>query len=96
MLDYRREPLGKQRRNLSNIFDGMLFCWFINILKVHKYFYKNFKVLDLDDITELLSVWQDEQGSTITLKVLQLPKDSTYLDAFLKYVRERLKQTNIV
>lgn len=44
----------------------------------------------------MLSVWQDEQGAPIGLKVLQLPKDTTYYDAFLKYVRERLKQTNIV
>uniref|UniRef100_A0A914D1B9 Receptor ligand binding region domain-containing protein n=1 Tax=Acrobeloides nanus TaxID=290746 RepID=A0A914D1B9_9BILA len=51
---------------------------------------------DLDDIADLLSVWHDEQGRSVVLKVLQLPADSSLYDAFLKYVREKLKQTNIV
>lgn len=52
--------------------------------------------LDLDDIADLLSVWHDEQGRSVVLKVLQLPADSGLYDAFLKYIRERLKKTNIV
>ncbi|KAH7693604.1 CRE-GLR-4 protein, partial [Aphelenchoides avenae] len=51
---------------------------------------------DLYELVDLLSVWYNQLGATITMKVLQLPKDQVYFDAFLKYTRERLRQTNMV
>uniref|UniRef100_A0AC35GBA9 Receptor ligand binding region domain-containing protein n=1 Tax=Panagrolaimus sp. PS1159 TaxID=55785 RepID=A0AC35GBA9_9BILA len=50
----------------------------------------------IPEIANLLSIWHNQRGTRTILKVLQLPPDSAHYEAFLKYVREKLKQTNIV
>uniref|UniRef100_A0A914QTN1 Uncharacterized protein n=1 Tax=Panagrolaimus davidi TaxID=227884 RepID=A0A914QTN1_9BILA len=50
----------------------------------------------IPEIANLLSIWHNQRGTRTILKVLQLPPDSSHYEAFLKYVREKLKQTNIV
>jgi rRNA maturation protein Nop10 len=43
-----------------------------------------------------MSVYYNEHGTRTALKVLQLPPTFDKYDAFLKYNREKLKQTNMV
>jgi hypothetical protein len=52
--------------------------------------------LDLFEVSALMSVYYNEHGTRTVLRVLQLPPNVERFDAFLKYTRERLKQTNMV
>ncbi|KAI6226192.1 Glutamate receptor ionotropic, kainate 2 [Aphelenchoides fujianensis] len=54
------------------------------------------KAEDLVDVTALLSIYYNEHGTRTQVRVLQLPPTFDHYDAFLKHVRERLKQTNMV
>lgn len=53
-------------------------------------------IQSLKEISSLLSVLHNKQGTRILLKVLQLPVDINHYEIFLKYIREKLKQTNII
>ncbi|KAI1711990.1 receptor family ligand binding region domain-containing protein [Ditylenchus destructor] len=51
---------------------------------------------DVVKIADLLSVWHTDNGARTSIKLLQLPGDTSQYDAFLKHIRERLRQTNII
>ena len=50
----------------------------------------------LPEVADLLSIWHNQRGTRTLLKVLQLPADPNHYEVFLKYVREKLRQTNLV
>lgn len=48
------------------------------------------------EIADLLSLWYTINGARTSIKLLQIPEDVQHYDAFLKHIRERLRQVNIV
>ena len=53
--------------------------------------------IELGEIAgDLFSVWQTRVGTLTSFKVLQIPQQQSDYAAFLKFIHERLRQTNIV
>lgn len=52
--------------------------------------------LDIVEIADLLSIWYTVNGARTSIKILRIPDDIRNYDAFLKHIRERLRQINIV